>query len=191
MTEPADRDATDQLLDSLLDRHPAHTLMYLIWSNQQCRWWRPNGRGYTNVIEWAGRYPYAEAQAILAKCSIGAQTTVRDPLELNRSREVPNEVLVPAPESVAALLNGWADGRADAATALSAPDSLLRSAWDGGHRYAHEGEHGDVESVPTYDQWVDHVVRGKPLRTNRSIRESDPGWLAEEERYRVEREAGH
>lgn len=38
--------------------------MYLIWSNEHNAWWRPDGKGYTRVIENAGRYSREDAMKI-------------------------------------------------------------------------------------------------------------------------------
>lgn len=34
---------------------------YLIWSNEHNSWWGPNRRGYSPLIECAGKYNYEEA----------------------------------------------------------------------------------------------------------------------------------
>jgi hypothetical protein len=75
--------------------------MFLIWSNQHAMWWRPARRGYTPVIEEAGRYPRAAAEKIVADATLGGQ--------LSHQRVNPitgegytsfDEVMVPAPESL-------------------------------------------------------------------------------------------
>lgn len=63
---------------------------WLIWSNEHRCWWRPDRRGYTNSIEAAGRYTFAEA---LSQCD------VRD----RQKNGTPSEMPVPAPESYARL----------------------------------------------------------------------------------------
>lgn len=37
---------------------------YLVWSNENCAWWRPSGQGYTRYVEAAGRYSREEAISI-------------------------------------------------------------------------------------------------------------------------------
>jgi len=63
--------------------------LYLIWSNEHCRWWAPNHCGYVSIISHAGRYTRQEAEKI---CE-GANFALPDGHE-------PNEVLVLAPEYV-------------------------------------------------------------------------------------------
>jgi len=48
-------------------------LFYLIYSNQKGQWWRLERRGYTQYIEEAGRYPHAEAQAIVRGATVDWQ----------------------------------------------------------------------------------------------------------------------
>lgn len=75
--------------------------LFLIWSNQQTMWWRPNHAGYTQFIEEAGRYPQAEAEQIVKSATCDWQ------LRHNRTDPVTgvayvsfDEVLVLAPESM-------------------------------------------------------------------------------------------
>ncbi len=46
---------------------------YLIWSNQQRAWWRPNQRGYTSIIEEAGRYSLEKATEIVNDATADGQ----------------------------------------------------------------------------------------------------------------------
>jgi hypothetical protein len=72
---------------------------YMIWSNQHHQWWRPNERGYTDVIEEAGRYDLERAVGIVARATLGGALTYRrtDPVT-GRTYEMVDEVMVPAPE---------------------------------------------------------------------------------------------
>lgn len=74
--------------------------VYLIWSNQKRAWWRGNERGYTGLIEEAGRYTRARAERIVAKATCDGR--------LARQRNHPvtgedyvslDEVMVLAPEA--------------------------------------------------------------------------------------------
>ncbi len=80
---------------------PDRTPSYLIWSNQHRMWWRPDGRGYTDSIEEAGRYPYARAQQIVldASCNGALPYDRTDPVTGRQYRQAP-EALVLAPEHV-------------------------------------------------------------------------------------------
>lgn len=51
--------------------------MYLIWSNQLAMWWRPAERGYTRVIEEAGRYTRDHAERIVANATCDGQLAHR------------------------------------------------------------------------------------------------------------------
>lgn len=66
----------------------------LIWSNEHGRWWGPNGVGYTDVIEAAGRYTLTAAAAIVDKATVGGQLTVRRESPHGQPLDVPPEVLV-------------------------------------------------------------------------------------------------
>lgn len=59
--------------------------MYLIWSNQQGKWWRYNESGYTRYIEEAGRYSYEEAKKIVDEATLNGElkTVRRDPVTGN------------------------------------------------------------------------------------------------------------
>lgn len=74
--------------------------LFLVWSNQHAAWWRPARRGYTTIIEEAGRYDRGEAEAIVKDATLDGR--------LQHSRVDPvtglaytsfDEVLVLAPES--------------------------------------------------------------------------------------------
>lgn len=73
---------------------------YLIWSNQKGMWWRADRRGYTQVIDEAGRYTRAEADAIVksSTCDYALKVTRTDPISGVVYQSF-DEVLVPAPES--------------------------------------------------------------------------------------------
>lgn len=63
---------------------------WLVYSREHNAFWRPSAAGYTNLIEDAGRYTKAEAEA---HCS------TRDP----RAKDDPPEVAVIAPEFADAI----------------------------------------------------------------------------------------
>ena len=76
---------------------------YLIWSNQQRMWWRPNERGYTEFVDEAGRYDRATADRIVAQATCDGRLTVRrqDPVT-DAWYEQLDEVLILAPEDIPA-----------------------------------------------------------------------------------------
>jgi hypothetical protein len=45
--------------------------IWLIWSNEHGRWWRPAQAGYTSLIEQAGRYPRSVADMIIRDSNWG------------------------------------------------------------------------------------------------------------------------
>lgn len=61
---------------------------WLIWSNEHAAWWGPGERGYTTVIEEAGRYTREEAEAIVRNANA----------YLPAEQDTVNEVMVRAPE---------------------------------------------------------------------------------------------
>jgi hypothetical protein len=63
---------------------------YLIYSREHNAWWRPNGAGYCNKTEDAGRYTYSDA---IARCN---SRSVDDP-------DYPAEVLAACPDAMRAL----------------------------------------------------------------------------------------
>lgn len=71
---------------------------FLIWSNEQQRWWRAHGRGYTSYIEWAGLYTTVEALAILDKSRLGAMVEAHDNIGVFQDQVLPKEIMVPAHE---------------------------------------------------------------------------------------------
>jgi hypothetical protein len=74
-------------------------VIYLIWSNQHCKWWGPGGIGYTPWIEEAGRYAEAHARRIVADATVDGQ--LRHPVTGRFGVvTVVDEVMVPAPETV-------------------------------------------------------------------------------------------
>ena len=48
--------------------------LYLVWSNEHRAWWAPGERGYTRIIERAGRYRRADALQIAGRRGGGWQT---------------------------------------------------------------------------------------------------------------------
>lgn len=60
---------------------------YLIWSDEHRRWLEPHG--YTWTIGLAGRYTFAEAEAICRQANIAVA-----------KGDQPNEVMVLAPECI-------------------------------------------------------------------------------------------
>lgn len=76
---------------------------FLIWSNEHTSWWRAGQRGYTQVIDEAGRYGRAEAEAIVAKATCDGLLTYRgtNPYTGEEYSAV-SEVMVLAPEDLPA-----------------------------------------------------------------------------------------
>lgn len=59
--------------------------VWLVWSNEHGRWWRPGQRGYTPLLEQAGRYPRRVADMIVRDANFGGQVNevlVLDPAVL-------------------------------------------------------------------------------------------------------------
>jgi hypothetical protein len=73
----------------------------LVWSNQKGMWWRADRSGYTQCIDWAGRYTRAEAEKIVrsATCDWQLKHNLTDPVTGAECVSF-DEVIVPAPESV-------------------------------------------------------------------------------------------
>lgn len=73
---------------------------YLVWSNQKGQWWRPFRRGYTSIIEEAGRYDHAEAVSIVRDATVDGRIVHErtDPVSGTAYTSF-DEVLVLAPES--------------------------------------------------------------------------------------------
>lgn len=63
---------------------------YLVWSNEHRAWWGPDHRGYTRVIERAGRYDRDEAFSIASKRGGGWER------EAN-----PDEIAIPEADAIA------------------------------------------------------------------------------------------
>lgn len=72
---------------------------YLIWSNEHRMWWRPDGRGYTDSLDEAGRYVRETAERIVADATCNGQLTYRrtDPFTGDEYSQL-SEVLLLAPE---------------------------------------------------------------------------------------------
>ena len=60
---------------------------WLIWSNEHKAWWNANKRGYTFIIEEAGRYSFDDANLLCNEAN-----------EYLQSDEMPNEIMSPSPE---------------------------------------------------------------------------------------------
>lgn len=74
--------------------------LYLIWSNQKGQWWRPNRRGYTTIIEEAGRYSHDDAVHIVHDATVGWKLQHQRTNPVTGEEYVSyDEVLVLAPES--------------------------------------------------------------------------------------------
>lgn len=79
---------------------PAPEPMYLIWSNQQRMWWRGEERGYTQIIDEAGRYDVHTARGIVDGSTVGgALVHARVDEVTGRAYRMLDEVVVLAPES--------------------------------------------------------------------------------------------
>jgi len=66
---------------------------WLVWSHEHNAFWRPERAGYTKLIEQAGRYSKAEAEAI-CRDARGGEAVMQTDLG-----EVPPEICFPAPEA--------------------------------------------------------------------------------------------
>lgn len=64
--------------------------LYLVWSNEHHAWWKPDERGYTRIIERAGRYARADAITIASRRGGGWQA------ESN-----PYEIAIPEADAIA------------------------------------------------------------------------------------------
>lgn len=62
-------------------------MKYLIWSNEHKAWWGENSRGYSNNIEYAGRYTSEEAVRICNGANYGWNENT-NPEELPIAEEV-------------------------------------------------------------------------------------------------------
>jgi hypothetical protein len=69
---------------------------WLVWSHEHSAWWRPGWHGYTTRVRDAGRYEYAEARKICDGACFPQWSA-------NQGIKAPNEVMVPAPEMLAAI----------------------------------------------------------------------------------------
>lgn len=73
---------------------------FLIWSNQHCMWWGPARRGYTPIIEEAGRYSRAAAAEIVSDATLEGRLIRKRVDSRGRQYDSLDEVLVLAPESM-------------------------------------------------------------------------------------------
>lgn len=104
-------------------------MRYLIWSNQKHQWWRPNGLGYTDVIDEAGRYDAEYARRIVAGATVDGQLVHRrtDPVT-GRAYDMLDEVMVPAPDPVERVTQAMSYG--DIAVTLLQPEVIVEQAPD-------------------------------------------------------------
>ena len=72
--------------------------LWLVWSNEHGAWWRGDGRGYTRVLNEAGRWSKDMADDIVDQATQGGRVTVTRETWAGTAVEVPPEVAVPAPE---------------------------------------------------------------------------------------------
>lgn len=86
------QDIAEQVAAAIRDRSK-----FLIWSNQRGMWWRPNERGYTQILEEAGVYSRADAERIISGATIDGQLVYdrTDPIS-GRRYQCCDEVAVPA-----------------------------------------------------------------------------------------------
>lgn len=64
--------------------YEATTILWLIWSNEHCGWWKPNELGYTHVRSEAGRYSFDRAYEIVTRAN-----------QYLRGEHVANETMCP------------------------------------------------------------------------------------------------
>jgi hypothetical protein len=95
------------------------TARYVIWSNEHAAWWGPDERGYTSIVEEAGRYDLAQARAIIDKATVGGllPKVPRGSYLRYGTVDTVNEVLMMAPESVNDMLAYVGDKLANPARA--------------------------------------------------------------------------
>jgi hypothetical protein len=104
---------------------------FLIWSNEQGRYWLPNGMGYTGDVESAGRFSLEMASTICREAT---------PLK----NDIPAETMVPSRSSLATEEKRAeidTDRRAldlqialDRSVKLQSHYASLLNKWDGGRR---------------------------------------------------------
>lgn len=74
---------------------------YLVWSNQKGMWWRADRRGYTQIIDEAGRYTRAEAEDIVKSATLDGKLKHRRADPVTGVEYVSfDEVMVSAPEAI-------------------------------------------------------------------------------------------
>lgn len=64
---------------------------YLIWSNEHQAWWRAESRGYTTLLQQAGRYSFDEAITICNGANYSWDED-NNPLELPVSEKIALEL---------------------------------------------------------------------------------------------------
>lgn len=64
---------------------PVHDRLYLVWSLEHRAWWRRHGRGYTPVLDEAGRFTRDEAATICEHANIVAIEELMTPIPLSRT----------------------------------------------------------------------------------------------------------
>jgi hypothetical protein len=99
---------------------------WIVWSNEHRAFWNPDRRGYTQSIEKAGRYTKREAEAICANANYRCNSTI--------NVDTPPEICMPAPESLSAAIEPFADFHGD----LPDYDHPLRPCYESGIQYAVE-----------------------------------------------------
>lgn len=75
----------------------AAVAVWLVWSNEHGAWWGPNHVGYTRVIDTAGRYDQAEAEAICGEAGVAGPRLFWTGFGDESILAMP-EVAVPAPD---------------------------------------------------------------------------------------------
>jgi len=71
---------------------------WLIWSNEHKAFWGVAHRGYTNVLDHAGRYNFLEALAICQRANIPSGNS-----GYPQQDRIPDEIMCPSPEMIKEL----------------------------------------------------------------------------------------
>jgi hypothetical protein len=79
---------------------------YLVWSNEHRMWWAPSERGYTPIIDEAGRFTLSDGMAICRKATLDGELSMKAESHVHPGRvwDVLPEQLVLSPEALAASL---------------------------------------------------------------------------------------